>query len=294
MIRIITDSTADLWQEYVEKRNLIVITMNYRLGDNNYMATPDTASPLYMDDREFYRQMRAGVIASTTQINQAQYEEAFEPVLQAGDDILYLAFSSGLTGSQHNASMAWDELKDKYPDRRLSMVDTKAASMGEGLAVWMVAEHFAAHPDLTLDELTEYSQSISMKVHHWFTVDDLKYLKRSGRVSGAAAVIGTVLNIKPVLHVDTEGHLIAVEKVQGRKKALRRLVDQFDAHCADKQNGAIFIGNCDALEDAQFVDDLIFQKTGRRATKISGIGPVIGSHSGPGTLALFFVSEDER
>jgi len=294
MIRIVTDSTADLWQEYVEKRNIFVITMNYRLGDNNYMATPDTTSPLYMDDREFYKQMRAGVIASTTQINEAQYIEAFEGILSAGDDILYAAFSSGLTGSQNNARLAWDELKEKYPERRLIMVDTKAASMGEGLAVWMIAEHFAAHPDLTLDELAEYAATISMKVHHWFTVDDLKYLKRSGRVSGAAAVIGTVLNIKPVLHVDTEGHLIAVEKVQGRKKALRRLVEQLEAHMADKQNGAIFIGNCDALEDAQFVDDLIFQKTGRRANKISGIGPVIGSHSGPGTLALFFVSEDER
>ena len=294
MIRIVTDSTADLWQDYVEKRNLVVINMNYRLGENNYMATPDTSSPLYMDDREFYRQMRAGVIASTAQINQAQYEEAFEPVLAAGDDILYLAFSSGLTGSQHNASMAWDELKERYPGRRLVMVDTKAASMGEGLAVWMTAERFAADPDITLDELADYAAAVSMKVHHWFTVDDLKYLKRSGRVSGAAAVIGTVLNIKPVLHVDNEGHLIAVEKVQGRKKALRRLVDQLEAHMADKENGAIFIGSCDALEDCQFVDDLIFQKTGRRATKIGGIGPVIGSHSGPGTLAVFFVSEDER
>lgn len=294
MIRIMTDSTADLWQEYVQKRNLYVITMNYRLGENNYMATPDTASPYYMDDREFYKQMRAGVIASTTQINQAQYEEAFEAVLSAGDDILYAAFSSGLTGSQNNARLAWEEIREKYPQRRMVMVDTKAASMGEGLAVWMIAEHFAAHPELTLDELADYAAAISMKVHHWFTVDDLKYLKRSGRVSGAAAVIGTVLNIKPVLHVDTEGHLIAVEKVQGRKKALRRLVEQLEAHMADKQNGAIFVGNCDALEDAQFVDDLIFQKTGRRVNKISGIGPVIGSHSGPGTLAVFFVSEDER
>ncbi|MBQ8954664.1 MAG: DegV family protein [Clostridia bacterium] len=294
MIRIMTDSTADLWQEYVQKRNLYVITMNYRLGENNYMATPDTASPYYMDDREFYKQMRAGVIASTTQINQAQYEEAFEAVLSAGDDILYAAFSSGLTGSQNNARLAWEEIREKYPQRRMVMVDTKAASMGEGLAVWMIAEHFAAHPELTLDELADYAAAISMKVHHWFTVDDLKYLKRSGRVSGAAAVIGTVLNIKPVLHVDTEGHLIAVEKVQGRKMALRRLVEQLEAHMADKQNGAIFVGNCDALEDAQFVDDLIFQKTGRRVNKISGIGPVIGSHSGPGTLAVFFVSEDER
>ena len=114
MIRIVTDSTADLWQEYVEKRNIFVITMNYRLGDNNYMATPDTTSPLYMDDREFYKQMRAGVIASTTQINEAQYIEAFESILSAGDDILYAAFSSGLTGSQNNARLAWDELKEMY------------------------------------------------------------------------------------------------------------------------------------------------------------------------------------
>jgi len=294
MIRIMTDSTADLWQEYVEERRILVIAMNYRLGDHNYMATPDAASPLYMDDGEFYKQMRAGVVASTTQINQAQYEEAFESVLAAGDDILYVAFSSGLTGSQNNARLAWEELKEKYPDRRMVMVDTRAASMGEGLAVWMVAEHFAAHPDISLDALADYAAGISMKVHHWFTVDDLKYLKRSGRVSGAAAVIGTVLNIKPVLHVDTEGHLIAVEKVQGRKKALRRLVEQFEAHCADKQNGTIFIGHCDALEDARFVDEMIFQKTGRHVTRIGGIGPVIGSHSGPGTLAVFFVSEDER
>ena len=268
MIRIMTDSTADLWQAYVQQRNIDVIAMNYRLGDNNYMATPDTTSPMYMDDREFYRQMRAGVVASTTQINQVQYEEAFEAVLAAGDDILYVAFSSGLTGSQNNARLAWEELREKYPERRMVMVDTKAASMGEGLAVWMVAEYFAAHPDIGLDELADYAARISMKVHHWFTVDDLKYLKRSGRVSGAAAVIGTMLNIKPVLHVDTEGHLIAVEKVQGRKKALRRLVEQLEAHMADKQNGALFIGTCDAPEDARFVDDLIFQKTGRRATQI--------------------------
>ncbi|MBR3505317.1 MAG: DegV family protein [Clostridia bacterium] len=294
MIRIVTDSTADLWQEYVEKRNLTVIPMHYRLGDKNYLATPDTASPYYLDDREFYGLMRVGVVAGTTQINQAQYEEAFAPLLDAGDDILYLAFSSGLTGSQNNARLAWEELKPRYPGRRLVMVDTKAASMGEGLAVWMVAERFAAQPELTLDELAAYAGTVSMQVHHWFTVDDLKYLKRSGRVSGAAAVVGTVLNIKPVLHVDNEGHLIAVEKVQGRKKALRRLVEQLEAHMADKQNGAIFIGHCDAPQDAFFVDDLILQKTGRRADKISGIGPVIGSHSGPGTLALFFVSEEER
>ncbi len=294
MIRIVTDSTADLWQEYVEKRNILVVAMHYRLGDYNYMATPDTTSPLYMDDRTFYKQMRAGVVAGTTQINESQYTEAFESVLAAGDDILYAAFSSGLTGSQNNARLAWNELKEKYPERRMVMVDTKAASLGEGLAVWMIAEHFAAHPDISLDDLADYAAKISMKVHHWFTVDDLKYLKRSGRVSGAAAVIGTVLNIKPVLHVDAEGHLIAVEKVQGRKKALRRLAEQLEAHMADKRNGAIFIGNCDALEDARFVDDLIFQKTGRRADRIGGIGPVIGSHSGPGTLAVFFVSEDER
>ncbi len=294
MIRIMTDSTADLWQEYVTKRHIDVIAMNYRLGEKNCMATPDTESPFYMDDLEFYRQMRAGVVAGTTQINQAQYEEAFAKALSEGDDILYMAFSSGLTGSQNNARLAWEEMKDKYPGRRMVMVDTKAASMGEGLAVWMVAEYFAGHPDISLDALARYAEAISMKVHHWFTVDDLKYLKRSGRVSGAAAVIGTVLNIKPVLHVDMDGHLIAVEKVQGRKKALRRLVEQLDAHCADRQGGAIFIGHCDAAEDARFVDDLIEQKTGRRATKIGGIGPVIGSHSGPGTLAVFYVSDDER
>ena len=294
MIRIVTDSTADLWQEYVQERNLYVIPMNYRLGDNNYMATPDTSSPYYMDDGAFYREMRAGVLAGTTQINQAQYEEAFESVLSQGDDILYVAFSSGLTGSQNNACLAWEELKEKYPDRRMVMVDTKAASLGEGMAVWMVAEHFAAHPEISLDELATYTETISAKVHHWFTVDDLKYLKRSGRVSGAAAVLGTVLNIKPVLHVDTEGHLIAVEKVQGRKKAMRRLVEQIEAHMADNQNGALFIGHCDAIEDAKFVDDLIEQKLGRRADKISGIGPVIGSHSGPGTLAVFYISEDEK
>ena len=294
MIRIVTDSTADLWQEYVEKRNLFVIAMNYRLGDNNYMATPDTASPLYMDDRQFYQSMRAGVVASTAQINQVQYEEAFETVMKAGDDILYVAFSSGLTGSQNNARMAWDEIRDKYPERRMAMVDTKAASLGEGLAVWMVAEHFAAHPDISLDELAAYAETISARVHHWFTVDDLKYLKRSGRVSGAAAVLGTVFNIKPVLHVDPDGHLIAVEKVQGRKKAIRRLAEQLDAHIKDRENGTIFIGHCDCTPDAEALDELIFQKTGRRANKIGGIGPVIGSHSGPGTLAVFYVSEDER
>ena len=294
MIRIVTDSTADLWQEYVQKRNVDVIVMNYRLGDNNYIATPDTSSPQYMADTEFYRRMRAGAVASTTQINQAQYEAAFDEVFSAGDDILYMAFSSGLTGSQQNARMAVEELAPKYPDRKIAIVDTKAASLGEGLAVYMTAEYLAAHPDVPLEELAKYGEEIAMKTHHWFTVDDLKYLKRSGRVSGAAAALGTVLNIKPVLHVDDTGFLVAVEKVQGRKKALRRIVDQFEAHCADKAHGTLFIGHCDCLEDAEFLDGMIYEKTGRHVDKIGGIGPVIGSHSGPGTVALFYISDDAR
>ena len=294
MIRIVTDITSDLWQEYVRERGIVVIEMEYSMNGKDYLATPDASSPRYLDPNEFYRLMRAGEVARTTQINQAQYEEVFEKILAAGEDIFYAAFSSGLTGSQNNARLAWEELAPRFPGRAFKMLDTKAASMGEGLAVWLIAEHFAAHPELTLDQLAEYGETVSAHVHHWFTVDDLVYLKRGGRVSGAAAFVGTVLNIKPVLHVDQEGHLIPMEKVQGRRKALRRLAEQMEAHCADPKNGTVFIGHCDCAADAEALDAMLEQKFGRRANKIGGITPIIGCHSGPGTVALFYVSDDLR
>ena len=285
--RIVTDSACDIAPEILRDWQVDMVAMPYMFQDTGEQHV-DHDMPI----SSFYAHMRNGRVAKTSAVNVDAYDNLFKPLLEQGLDILYVAFSSGLSATCANGKTAAAALAQQYPERKIRVVDSLCASAGEGMFLYFAKEN--REKGMALDENADALEADKLHLCHWFTVDDLKYLKRSGRVSGAAAVIGTVLNIKPVLHVDAEGHLIAVEKVQGRKKALRRLVEQFDAHCADKQNGAVFIGHCDALEDAQFVDDLIFQKTGRRADKIGGIGPVIGSHSGPGTLAVFYVSGDER
>ncbi|MGI5893013.1 MAG: DegV family protein [Candidatus Merdivicinus sp.] len=281
--RIVTDSTSDLAVSVLEKMDVTVIPMEFHLEGVSYHNYPDERE---YDMKKFYAQLKSGKSSTTSQINQQNFLEIFEPILQDGKDILYLAFSSGLSGTYHSSCLAAEELRAKYPEAKILCVDTLAASAGEGLFVYTA--FCKKQEGYTIEELEKWALENRLHLCHWFTVDDLHHLKRGGRVSPTAAVIGTALGIKPVLHVDNEGHLIPMEKVRGRRRSLDSLVEHMVKTCDPKEGQTIFISHGDALEDAQYVGDQIRSKMKVKNIVYSTIGPVIGSHSGPGTIALFF------
>ena len=235
--------------------------------------------------KAFYHLLRAGKTSTTAQINAHEFMEWADPILQAGEDILYLAFSSGLSGTFNSARLAAEELREQFPERTIEVIDTLQASMGEGLAVYYAA--CLKNEGKSLREVADWFVANRQSICAWFTVDDLMFLKRGGRVSGAAAVAGTLLGIKPVLHVDEEGKLIPMEKVRGRKASLDALVKHFAASTYDRSEQVVFVSHGDCLEDCRYVADKI-AALGVKRVCISTIGPVIGAHSGPGTVALFF------
>ncbi len=282
MYRIVTDATADLPQELVESTGLSVIPMECRLDKQTYVYEPTCSN---LRPEVFYAQMREGAATSTSQINVFQYLSHFEPILQAGQDILYLAFSSALTGSQQSALIAIQELLEKYPGRRIVMVDTLAASLGEGLLVYAAAKK--RDEGFDLDMLSQWVTDHRLKLCHWFTVDDLDYLARGGRLSAAAAFLGTALRIKPVLHVDDMGRLVPLTKVQGRKHSLKSLVENMEQNYLPEENDIVFIGHADCEADAEYVKQLVTERLNVKNFLIYFIGPIIGAHAGPGTVALF-------
>lgn len=280
---IITDSTGDLTPALIEEMQVQVLPMAFNLDGVTYRNYPDGRE---MSSKEFYDKLRAGSQCTTSQITLAEFMDAFAPVLEQGNDILYLAFSSGLSGTYQSSCLAAEELAGQFPDRRILCVDSLQASMGEGLFCYLVARRRLQGG--TLDEVAAYARDLAPRVCAWFTVDDLMFLKRGGRVSGAAAVAGTLLGIKPVLHVDDEGHLIAMEKVRGRRASLDGLVRHLKATAEDLENGTVFISHGDCLADCQYVANKL-RELGVKDIRIGDIGPVIGAHSGPGTVALFWV-----
>ncbi len=283
--RIITDSTTDLNAEIVKELGVIVAPLHFTIDGKTYANYPDERE---LSSPEFYSKLRAGQQSVTAQINPDAFVEFFKPILEEGEDILYIGFSSGLSGTFQASQFAAEELKSMYPDRKIYCVDTLAASMGEGLLVFYAAN--MKKDGATIDEVKTWLDENLLKLAHWFTVDDLFHLKRGGRVSAAAAVFGSMLNIKPVLHVDDEGHLIPVSKARGRKKSLDNLVEKMAETAIDAKNQTVFISHADSLEDAEYVRDQIQKKLGVKNFRINFIGPVIGSHAGPGTIALFFIA----
>lgn len=281
--RIITDSTSDLSLSALQESGVQVIPMEFHLDGKSYHNYPDERE---YDMKTFYAELKAGKTSTTSQINQQTFLEIFEPVLQEGKDILYLGFSSGLSGTYQSSCLAAEDLREKYPEAKIFCVDTLAASAGEGLLVYTAAQKKAE--GMGIEELAKWVEDHRLHLCHWFTVDDLYHLKRGGRVSPAAAVIGTALGIKPVLHVDNEGHLIPMEKVRGRRKSLDALVDHMVKTCDPKEGQTIFISHGNAPEDAEYVAKQVQSKLKVKNVVLSMIGPVIGSHSGPGTIALFF------
>ena len=217
----------------------------------------------------------------------AQYTEALEPLLQAGHDVLILAFSSGLSTTYNSSLIAVEELSAKYPDRKLYTVDTLCASLGQGLLVWYAAKLRARGG--SIDEIRDWVEEHKLNLCHQFTVDDLYFLKRGGRISAATAIVGSMLHIKPVLHVDDEGHLVSIGKARGRQAALKALVDRMEETAIDPGSLTVFISHGDCLEDAQTVADMVKKRFNVQDIYINYVGPVIGAHSGPGTVALFYI-----
>lgn len=285
--RIVTDSTTDLTPELIQELDVQVIPLCYMMGGKTYHNIPGGGE---MTDKEFYAKLRAGSMSTTTQVNSEEFLHVFTPLLEAGQDVLYIAFSSGLSGTYQSAVLAREELKQRFPDRRLEVFDSLCASMGEGLLVYHAAK--LRNAGKSLDEVLAWLKGNVLNVCHWFTVDDLNHLKRGGRVSTATALVGTMLGIKPVLHVDDEGHLIPVSKVRGRKQSLDALVRRMEDTVLDPGNQMVFISHGDCLEDAQYVERQIREKLGVQQVKLGFIGPVIGAHSGPGTVALFFLGKE--
>ncbi len=274
-----TDSACDITPEKLAEWGVELIRMPYLFTDDG-VGKLDHDQPM----KEFYDEMRGGRIAKTSGLNEDAFHSSFTPVLEAGKDILYLAFSSGLSVTCDSGKKAAETLKKKYPDRKIRVVDSLAASAGEGLFVYLGVMN--RDKGMTVDENADALEADKLHVCHWFTVEDLKYLKRGGRISAATALLGTALNVKPVLHVDNEGHLIKMTQVHGRKKSIRTMAEKLGETIAE--DTPIFISHGDCVEDAEKLKEILETEYHRKVDLITFIGSVIGAHSGPGTLALFF------
>lgn len=281
---ILTDSSADLSAEMTAEIDVQVLPLTFHIKDQDYHNYPDNRD---MDPKVFYRMLREGETATTAAVNLSQYVEALEPHLQAGRDVLVLSFSSGLSATYQSSKLAVEELSEKYPDRKIYAVDTLCASLGQGLLVWLAAQE--RNKGKSIDEVRDWAEANKLRLCHQFTVDDLHFLKRGGRISATTAVVGSMLHIKPVLHVDDEGHLINIGKSRGRAASLKALVDRMEQTATDPAGQTVFISHGDCLEDAQQVAGLVRERFGTQDIRINFVGPVIGAHSGPGTLALFYL-----
>ena len=276
---MITDSACDILPEKLKEWDVELIKLSYLFTDDG-KEHPDHDEPMH----EFYNEMRGGRVAKTSSVNEDTFRTAFTPFLEAGKDILYLAFSSGLSVTCENGKKVAAELSEKYPERKIRVVDSLCASAGQGLFVYLAVKN--REKGMGLDENADAMEADKLHLCHWFTVEDLKYLKRGGRVSAATALLGTALNVKPVLHVDNEGHLIKMTQVHGRKKSIRKMAEKLGETILE--DTPVFISHGDCIEDAQMLAKIIKEEYGRETELITFVGSVIGAHSGPGTLALFF------
>lgn len=282
---IFTDSACDLIPAVLKDWEVEYINLRFHFEGEEKEYSNDE-----MDIAAFYDRMKNGAIAKTSAINPETFTERFEEILKQNKDILYLGFSSGLSTTFNSSRIAAEELKDKYPEQKIICVDTLCASAGQGLVVYLAAQK--KKEGASIEEVAAYVEDLLPNLCHWFTVDDLVYLKRGGRVSPAVAFVGAVLGIKPVLHVDDAGKLVSVSKVRGRKAALTALADKYEELAKDKKDGIVYISQADCFNDAETVAKIIKAKFGAKVEIITDIGPVIGAHAGPGTIAIFFIGKE--
>ena len=281
--QIITDSACDLPKAMLEQLDVTSTPLHVLFKGQNLPDSVDEGL------KEIYDGLRAGEATSTSAANPEGWTSVIEPALQAGRDVLVLAFSSGLSTTYQSAVIAAQDLGEKYPQRHIRVVDTGCAALGQGLLVWYACKMRDA--GLSLEELTAWCEENKYHLCHWFTVNDLMFLKRGGRISAATAVVGTMLQIKPVLHVDDNGKLVSMEKARGRKASIDALVKKLDTLGEGYDNSTVFICHGDCLEEAQRLKELVLQRPGVREAFVGNLGAVIGSHAGPGTLALFFMGK---
>lgn len=282
---IMTDSGCDIPISLMKEWGVECLSLTLRFEDEDKEYGNGDMEP-----KAFYDRMRAGGMAKTAAINMDTFQNAFAEHLKQGRDVLYLGFSSGLSATYQSSVLAAQELAEEYPDHRVITVDTLAASAGQGMLVYLAVE--AKKAGGTIDEVAQVVEGHKMNLAHWFTVDDLTYLKRGGRVSPAVAFVGGLLGIKPILHVDNEGHLISRGKVRGRKAALSALVDKYMELACNPGAAPIYICNADCGDDVETLKRLLREKCGGQVDLVVDIGPVIGAHSGPGTIAVFFLGKE--
>ena len=284
---IMTDSCCDLSAELAAELELEVLPLRLELEGRSYRNLLDGGE---IGFQEFYSKVRSGAMPVTSAVNVGEFDAAMRPILEAGKDILCLCFSSALSTTYQSAVIAGRELEEAFPERKVRVVDSLCASMGQGLFVWLCAQE--KKKGKTLEEVLDFAEGAKGNICHWFTVDDLNHLKRGGRVSAAAALFGTMLSVKPVLHVDKEGRLIPMEKCRGRKASLLALVDHMEKTAVDPERYPVFISHGDCREDAEFVAEEVRRRLGVREVYIHYVGPVIGSHTGAGVMTLFFVGRE--
>ena len=284
---IMTDSSCDLPAALAEEMELTVLPLYVDVDGQKYTN--------YLDEREIafseiYAKLRTKCPAKTSAVNVNDFMEPMENLLRAGKDILYIGFSSGLSGTYSAGAMAAKELSERYPDRKIYAVDSLCASLGQGLLIYHAWQE--KQKGKTIEEVRDFTENTKLHLCHWFTIDDLMFLKRGGRVSGATAVVGSMLSIKPVMHVDNEGHLIKVSTARGRKASLKALADEAGKRGIDLDKQTVFISHGDCIEDANYLADIMRSRFNVKDVRINYVGPVIGAHSGPGTIALFFLGTE--
>ena len=289
--RLFTDVCADLPLDYIRANDLRVVSMPVTVDGRQYAVAADPNDPVSISTKLFYDMLRMGTMAKTAQTSISMFINAFEPVLMAGGDILCIAFSSALSGTYNSACAAASELMEKYRNRKIVVIDSLCASLGQGLLVDMAIKQ--RDEGMSLEDLEVYILDMRHRIQHWFTVDDLAHLRRGGRISGATAVVGTVLAIKPILRVNPAGELVPVDKTQGRKRSIKYLVDKAVSGIDMATLKQIYISHGDVLEEAEWAAGLVKEKVDVEVL-VNVIDPIIGCHSGPGTIAIFFVSKEPR
>ena len=283
---ISTTSTADLTAEFCSEHGIDIDYLTYTIDGVDYKDDINES----MSYNEFYSGMRNGRMSSTGACNIEQATQLFEKYAKEGVDVLHISFSSGLSSTYNNEYIAAQDVMERYPDRIIIVLDSLCASRGQGLLVYYAV--MMKEKGCSIDEVSDWVENNKLHLCHQFTVDDLNHLHRGGRVSKTVAVVGSIVNVKPVLHVDNEGKLIPLKNVRGRKKSLITLVDNMLEQIDGYDNEMVYIGHGDCIEDAEFVKELVMTKTGINNVDIGYIGSVIGSHAGPGTVALFFLGNE--
>ena len=283
---IITDSCSDMTPAMLSEVNVKIIPMIFRIDENDYLNYPDDRA---MSSHDFYEKLRNNKKSTTAQINPSTYIQFLKPFLEEGKDILLVVFSSALSSTYNSALIAVETLKEKYPDRKILVIDSLSAAGGQGYLAYKLGLNLLK--DMTLEGNFDWGEKNKLHIAHWFTIDDLMYLKRGGRLSAGKAWMGTLLTLKPILHVDNKGKLIPIDTVRGRKQALITLVKKFEEDATDPENNLVIISHSDNVADAEFLGKKLQEKFEIPKIIYTNIGPVIGSHVGANAILLFFMAK---